>query len=948
MASGVHGVRARIGAFREEIEANLVTSISERRFLPIDKLEEIFTLSAVKDAVQELTCQPDDRINLAKTIHHDGKAVFAMLIDMWREDLIINFREHGVFDNQFPLDTVRAREIVGPGIASRLVAEVQWKFLPFVFPERMWECRLHIVDPMILPFVSHEQIGFGAFGDVEKIGVYPFHQNFVDKKVSVMMCYWIYEYIPRHRGLTSSFQEAAVYLVRKQLKAGGCQKEFEREDKCLRLLNGLKHPNIVPFWGSYTHKKEYHFLFPCIETDLGKFLISRDRHGEFHWNFTFFAALTGLASALAKTHRLVLDEEEHGVQLDAIGYHHDLRPPNVLVSHNNFVLADFGLGSLKDADALSHTPYKIISGDYIAPECTDMEEIPQTVNRAIDVWAFGCLILEVVTYMLRGPEGIKSFRGRRLTPARLPRTKDSGFYQPQANGGIKQEVLEWIEELERDSTTTQTDVYLLKLSLDALQANPGKRPSMDEMYQRMAGASMLKHFDSVQDIFQRIRGDEVPPASHEHHIECLRLAQERFEAWGQFLSLREISILSPTLGIHEKMVEVVTSLFHILREEPDKRASGDPTGLRSFQDNVDRRIIELWDLLPRDLVDLANDYLRQKASSNGLHEEIPGPPNALQDKVHSECTTVSGDALLRDFEKLVESFKHDLPDSLSLDELLKTNSTERVYDITDDLQHGQELRNLQRMELSLKRLQSYTETLNDTIRGSSQYAALVWGPLGFLLRRSSTFDKAYTAVIDAIAKVGEALPDFHASDAFLRPSPQNKEILVLLFRDLLEFYGVTLKPFSLPGKKRILNSRMKINRHFPMLTLSIGWMSTFERLWPKVGALISEISSHISRLGLLMRTEISVENIHQEYEFRKTALQSFRSQARDIRRQEFSRIKTSRKPREYDETLYELRGVRSSGSGNWLFSSQDYKNWFDRSQSGSQILWLKGIPGAGE
>lgn len=188
MASGVHGTRARIADLRGKIEVNLVTSISERRFLPIDKVDEIFTLSAVKDAMQELNFQPDDRINLVKTIHRDGKAVFAMLIDMWQEDLIVNFREHGVLDNQFPLDTVRAQEILTPAIAHRLVSEVQWKFLPFVFPESMWKCRLHIMDPVILPFVSQEEAGSGAFGDVEKIGVHPFQQNFVDKRVSAMTC----------------------------------------------------------------------------------------------------------------------------------------------------------------------------------------------------------------------------------------------------------------------------------------------------------------------------------------------------------------------------------------------------------------------------------------------------------------------------------------------------------------------------------------------------------------------------------------------------------------------------------------------------------------------------------------------------------------------------------------------------------------------------------------
>lgn len=588
-------------------------------------------------------------------------------------------------------------------------------------------------------------------------------------------------------------------MVRKRLKAGGCEDDFEREDKCLRLLNRLRHPNIVPFWGSYTHKKEHYFLFPCIETDLGKFLISESRHGEFRWDFTFYAALTGLASALAKTHRLVLEEEEHGIRVEAIGYHHDLRPPNVLVSHDSFILADFGLGSLKDAESLSHTPYKPISGDYIAPECTNMEEIPQTVNRAIDVWAFGCLILEVVTYMLRGLDGIKTFRRNRLTPGRLPQWKDSGFYKPQAQGGIKQEVMDWIEELTRHTTATSTENHLLKLGLDALQADPGKRPTMDQIYRRLAGASMLKHFESVEDIFEGIRGAEVPGTSKEHHhLESLRLAQERFVIWGRVLSLREIGIPSRYEELPGETIKVVTSLFHLLQEELEGRASGESTSLRSFQDNMDRSVKELWDFLPSDLVTMANDLLHQDASGHDLQEQVLSSSHTFHDE-----TDTSGNTLLREFKDLAGSFKGGLPQSISLDELIRTKSIDDVYDIIDDLQNSQELRNLSKMEQCLERLRGYTQIMDDTIRGTSEYAAFIWGPLGFLLRRSRTFDTAYIAVIDATAKIGEALPDFHTPDALLRQNTQSKEILVLLFKDVLDFYSVMLRPFSQPGNESI-------------------------------------------------------------------------------------------------------------------------------------------------
>lgn len=743
-------------------------------------------------------------------------------------------------------------------------------------------------------------------------------------------------------------------MVRKRLKAGGSENDFEREDKCLRLLNGLNHPNIVPFWGSYTHKKEHYFLFPFIETDLRKFLISESRHGEFRWEFTFHSALTGLASALAKTHRLVLKEEEHGIQVEAIGYHHDLRPPNVLVSHDNFILADFGLGSLKDSDSLSHTPYKPISGDYIAPECTDMEEIPQAVNRAIDVWAFGCLILEVVTYMLRGPDGIDSFRRKRLTPGRLPRSKDSCFYKPETQGGVKQEVTDWIEDLTRNSTDTSTktatDTYLLKLGLDALQADPGKRPTMDEMHRRLAGASMLKHFESVQGMLQRIRGAEGPGASTEHYrLESLRQAQERLEIWGRVLSLRQIGISSRYEELPENTIQVLTTLFHLLREESEKGASRDSVNLRSFEDNMDRRVKELWDTLPSDLLVMANDYLSQNASGHGLHLQAPGP-HVPQDQKSSECAA-AGDTLLGEFENLSQSFKKEFSESVGSDELIKTKSLDGVYDIIDELQHSQELRDLPKMELCLERLHSYTKMVCDTIIGSSEYIALVWGPLGLLLRRSREFDTAYVAVIDAMAKIGEALPDFHTSDAFLRQKSESKEILVLLFKDLLDFYRVTLKPFSQAGNDSIQSRsplRTMSTLHYPLLTINIGWIYIFDSSWPNIRALISEVSSHISRLTRLMRTEISLEHIHQEHEFRKHALERFRDQARETRRQKFECIKTSLRLREYNESLYELRGERSSGTGDWLFSSKAFVDWLDTSHGEFQVMWLKGIPGAGK
>ena len=124
-------------------------------------------------------------------------------------------------------------------------------------------------------------------------------------------------------------------------------------------------------------------------------------------------------------------------------------------------------------------------------------------------------------------------------------------------------------------------------------------------------------------------------------------------------------------------------------------------------------------------------------------------------------------------------------------------------------------------------------------------------------------------------------------------------------------------------------------------------MHVFDRLWPKHYAHISEVACHIGRLTRLMRTEIRLEHIQQEYEFRKDALEGFKLQKREARRQEFHRIMTSLSPFRYDDTLYRLRGRRCKETGGWLFIDGTFTKWLNSSQEENRILWLKGIPGAG-
>ena len=624
----------------------------------------------------------------------------------------------------------------------------------------------------------------------------------------------------------------------------GNTKEFDKEVKCLRLLNQLRHPNIIPLWGCYTYRGEQNFIFPYLDMDLGRFMLTETRHKDFQWDFTFYSALAGLASALSKTHHLLLNQVDHGVDFHAIGYHHDLRPPNVLVRADMFVLADFGLGTLKGAEELSHTPYKSINGDYIAPECTDMQEIPQTVNRAIDVWAFGCLMAEVITYMLKGARGVEEFRRKRLTPGRFPQWKDASFYQP--DGAVKQEVIGWMGSLRREHPPQHLIPQLIKISLDALQPNPLIRPKIDDLYRRLATLSVQKHFQSIRDLFGEIQGSEPGSTLLVHHREeSLQFAQKRFEIWGFVLELSGNQASSRIFELSNNCVGIMKSLLNALTEESQKLASGDSSTRISPAQLIVRKVKNLWKTLPDDLMRVADSHWEESVNNMELTQQVPSPRHV--DSEIPSVPTSPMDKLRLEFEEAARLFKHDLPASVPFGEISEITTVSDVYAITDKIQTEHNLRNLSQIQPYLKHLEGYTAVINEIIDGDGQVLASLWGPIAFLLQLAVTLDEAYDSLISAFVKIGQNLPDFQASSSILNRNIETKEITVLFYKDIMNLYRELLQPFT--------HQRKYLHRAFYLDTQFI-WLITIvcrRRLDAHLRPLVAKAFSQHRRVGTSLR-----------------------------------------------------------------------------------------------
>lgn len=97
-----------------------------------------------------------------------------------------------------------------------------------------------------------------------------------------------------------------------------------------------------------------------------------------------------------------------------------------------------------------------------------------------------------------------------------------------------------------------------------------------------------------------------------------------------------------------------------------------------------------------------------------------------------------------------------------------------------------------------------------------------------------------------------------------------------------------------------------------------------------------------------MRDEVSFQHIREEHEARAKALIHFDQEAVNQEMQKFQALRGRIAPQVYDDRLDWLLNRLSEGSTGWLTHDEIFLDWLDISRPSARLLWLRGIPGAGE
>jgi serine/threonine-protein kinase len=206
----------------------------------------------------------------------------------------------------------------------------------------------------------------------------------------------------------------AIKVLRPELNAALGPDRVLRE---IGLLARLTHPNILPILDSGSTDGLLYYVMPCV---AGESLRARlQREGQLPLGDALRIG-EQLLEALAQAHA-------HGV------VHRDVKPENILLSHGQALLADFGIALADDsaAERLTATGMSIGTPAYMSPE---QAAGSRTVDARSDLYSAACVIYE----MLAGEPPFTGPTPQAILARRLSQAVPSlGIVRENLPGGIE-------------------------------------------------------------------------------------------------------------------------------------------------------------------------------------------------------------------------------------------------------------------------------------------------------------------------------------------------------------------------------------------------------------------------------------------------------------------------------------------------------------------------------
>ncbi|KIW13609.1 hypothetical protein PV08_08799 [Exophiala spinifera] len=546
--------------FKEHIRKNLIGET----YLPAGMLSGVLSQETIKNILLETELERSQVNELSQSILPGAVKVFTILLLIGRLERILYFIEDdqlqpSTLDQKLPLPLEKVLSHLDDEVAAAQFYKQQWAFTAPVFSRSSLPRVLE--KKTVMPFIDSKSEGEGGFGEVHRILIDPSHHTFAHSS--------------RH------------WFIRKELKADvATQHDYELELRNLSTLRLMKHPYLVDLLACFTYRDRYNFIFPlAIGGSLADMFLGR-RPSPFEAFEETFLAFSGIVSAVRAVH----DGFADGVEV--IGCHRDLKPSNILLNGKTMLLADFGLSRFKQPEEGSASYFRAGRGDYLAPECEDLDGLfkKHVIHRSSDIWSLGCILSELLVFMLAGTSGIEMFRSSREFK------RDGCVYYRFHQGRDTLNPGVWDHLKAFQSSGTEHARSVLSVVEKLLVLNPEERPriSVVDAYLRRFCIETLS--EQITDMYGQL--------CEEKSLIPALVEMQRFRSW--HMEVRDTNHASASSFLSAKTHEAFANVMESLKElrqtlnviiiEPKPRQSQTYLLLRKIND-------VLYDALPEEWVE---------------------------------------------------------------------------------------------------------------------------------------------------------------------------------------------------------------------------------------------------------------------------------------------------------------------------------------------------------
>jgi len=323
-----------------------------------------------------------------------------------------------------------------------------------------------------------------------------------------------------------------------------------------------------------------------------------------------------------------------------VGCYYDLEPKSILVKDDKFLLTDFGFGH-SDSTTLETVP---VQGFYYEPEQQTLST-GVSAGKGVDVWAFGCLLFMITTFLQYGPNGIIEFDRSRKTETYVPNHGTFTTKSLHANGQLNPAVQDWFQRIKVDSQSACLS-GTVELTQKILVIDPKVRPEISVITEELFFLAHKAVFEfSCDSLLHLLVQMDALPANRPAE---LVMESERYRIWGHTVGFtkqyadRDRTITRSqefTSGISNILVDIEDELQYI--ESWSAHRLG-PTYFRLKTLND-----KLWAYMSPQLVGEMNRALQSAMLEGKTAEDLENISNTFRGSIPFEYNKIGALAELK-------------------------------------------------------------------------------------------------------------------------------------------------------------------------------------------------------------------------------------------------------------------------------------------------------------